>query len=146
MLVIKKPMRRLVMMGLFATVLAVAGCTSGSPTNTNSTKDDADGYDPTAAVSITWWTGQTADAETLAENLAKEYHAAHPNVTLNVSSGAPTTDDLLTKLSAGFTSGTYPDISYAYGSWATELGRSGRAQNLNKFVADPSVAWDEIPA
>jgi hypothetical protein len=57
--------------------------------------------------------------------LAKEYQTAHPNVTLNVSTGAPTTDDLLTKLSAGFTSGNYPDISYAYGSWATELAGSG---------------------
>jgi multiple sugar transport system substrate-binding protein len=67
-------------------------------------------------------------------------------VTLNVSSGAATTDDLLTKLSAGFTSGGYPDISYAYGSWATELGASGRTQNLTKFVADAAMAWGEIPA
>ncbi len=52
------------------------------------------------------------------------------NVTINTSAGAATTDDLLTKLSAGFTSGTYPDISYAYGSWAGELAASGNTQDL----------------
>jgi len=132
--------------GLFAAVLAAAGCTGGSPSNVDTGKDDAEGYDPTAAVTITWWTGQSAEAETLAESLAKEYRTMHPNVTLNVSSGAATTDELLTKLSAGFASGTYPDISYAFGSWASELGNSGKTQNLNKFVADPATAWEEIPA
>jgi multiple sugar transport system substrate-binding protein len=134
-----------VVAGLLVASLTLAGC-SGSGTASDPNKDDAAGYDPKATVSLTWWTGQTADAETLAEALAKEYHTAHPNVTLNVSSGASTTDELLTKLSAGFTSGSYPDISYAFGSWATELGRSGKTQNLNNFVADPATAWSEIPA
>jgi ABC-type glycerol-3-phosphate transport system substrate-binding protein len=79
-------------------------------------EDAAAGYDPNAQVSITWWTGQTADAHEVLEKLAAEYHGKHPNVTIKASPGAPTTDDLLTKLSAGFTGGTYPDISYAYGS------------------------------
>jgi multiple sugar transport system substrate-binding protein len=138
--------RRIVAAGLFAATLAVAGCTSDSAPSPDAAKDDAEGYDPAATVTITWWTGQSADAEAIAESLAKEYRALHPNVTLNVSSGAATTDELLTKLSAGFTSGTYPDISYAYGSWASELGKSGKTQNLNKFVADPATAWEEIPA
>ena len=56
------------------------------------------------------------------EDLAKEFEKAHPNVTIDVSSGAPTTDDLLQKLSATFASDNYPDISYAYGSWAGQLG------------------------
>ncbi|MET0423039.1 MAG: ABC transporter substrate-binding protein, partial [Actinoplanes sp.] len=60
--------------------------------------------------------------------------------------GAPTTDDLLTKLSAGFAGGSYPDISYAYGSWAGDLGASGRAQDLTEFVNDPSFGWSEMPA
>jgi multiple sugar transport system substrate-binding protein len=109
-------------------------------------KDDAAGYDPNAKVTITWWTGQTADAETLAEQMGKQYQDLHPNVTINVSPGAATTDDLLTKLSAGFVGGSYPDVSYAFGSWATELGRSGKTQNLTSFVAQPEMAWDEIPA
>jgi multiple sugar transport system substrate-binding protein len=130
---------------LVAVALAVSGCT-GSAAPSDNGKDDAAGYDPAAKVEITWWTGQTADAETLAEQLAKEYQTAHPNVTINTSTGASTTDDLLTKLSAGFTSGSYPDISYAYGSWATELAGSGRTQNLTTWVTEPAMAWEEIPA
>jgi multiple sugar transport system substrate-binding protein len=113
--------------------------------NPDSGKDAAAGYDPNAAVTITWWTGQTETAEKTAEALGAEYHAAHPNVTVNVSPGAPTTDDLLTKLSAGFTGGSYPDVSYAYGNWAGDLGASGKTQDLTSFVNDPSFAWTEIP-
>jgi multiple sugar transport system substrate-binding protein len=130
--------------GVSALVLALAGCTSGGPEDDG--KDAAEGYDPNAKVTLTWWTGQSAEAQSILEGLAKEYQALHPNVTLNVSGGAATTDELLTKLSAGFTSGNYPDISYAFGSWATELGRSGRAQDLKEFVAEPAMAWEEIPA
>ena len=44
---------------------------------------------------------------------------------------------------AGFVGGTYPDVSYAYGSWAGELGESGRTLDITEKVADPAVAWDE---
>src|SRR5262245_14731012 len=101
---------------VLAAALLASGCTSGTPTV--SAKDAADGYDPTADGTIASWTAQSADAETLAEKLAVEFHASHPHITVSTSTGAATTDELLTKLSAGFASGTYPDISYAYGSWA----------------------------
>src|SRR5262252_10559979 len=124
--------------------LLATACTGGKAVDDS--KDAAAGYDPAAKVTITWWTGQTADAETLAEQLAHQYTQQHPNVTIDVSGGASTTDDLLTKLSAGFVSNSYPDISYAYGSWATELGRSGKTQDLKDYVAEPAMAWEEIPA
>ena len=138
-------MRTLLIAGVAAASLVLAGC-AGTSTPSNPDKDDAEGYDPTAAVTINWWTGQSSDAQAIAEELAHEYQSLHPNVTIDVSSGASTTDELLTKLSAGFTSGAYPDISYAYGSWATELGKSGKTQNLNTFVNDPKTAWEEFPA
>jgi multiple sugar transport system substrate-binding protein len=71
--------------------------------------------------------------------------SAHPNVTVETASGASTTDDLLTKLSAGFASGDYPDVSYAYGNWATELGVSGRALDVSGNVQDPDVNWSDFP-
>jgi multiple sugar transport system substrate-binding protein len=129
--------------GLGAALLLTA-CMGG--TATDSGKDAAAGYDPKATVTITWWTGQTEEAETVAEGLAKEYQTAHPNVTIKTSPGAPTTDDLLTKLSAGFAGGSYPDISYAFGNWAGDLGASGRTQDLTSYVADPSFGWTEMPA
>jgi multiple sugar transport system substrate-binding protein len=125
-----------------AALLLTAACTGG---DSDDGKDAAAGYDPAAAVTITWWTGQTSEAEKVAEALAAEYHTAHPNVTVKTSPGAPTTDDLLTKLSAGFAGGSYPDISYAFGSWAGDLAASGKTQNLADFVADPSFAWSEMP-
>lgn len=101
--------------------------------------------DKEADVELTWWTGQADQSEVLIEQLASEFEDLHPNVTINVSSGAPTTDDLLQKLSAAFASDTYPDISYAYGSWAGQLGKSGRTLDLADTVADPEVAWEEFP-
>jgi multiple sugar transport system substrate-binding protein len=141
----RKARRRRALAGVaFIAALLTTGCSGGKAIDT--AKDAATGYDPNADVTITWWTGQSADAETLAEKLAAEFHAAHPHITVNTSAGASTTDDLLTKLSAGFASGTYPDISYAYGSWAGQLAASGKTQNLAQWVTDPSVAWQEIPA
>jgi multiple sugar transport system substrate-binding protein len=140
-----KHISRLLLATGAVSILAIAGCTTSAGVPDNS-KDAAEGYDPKAPVTLTWWTGQTADAQALAEKLAKEYQAAHPNVTLNVSAGAAETGELLTKLSAEFTSGNYPDISYAYGTWSADLAGSGRTQDLTKFVADPAMAWEEFPA
>src|SRR5262245_49676501 len=108
------------------TALFATACTGGKAID--DTKDAAAGYDPNVDVTITWCPAQSAAAETLPEKLAREFHAAHPHITVNTSAGAATTDDLLTKLSAGFASGDYPDISYAYGSWAGELAASGKTQ------------------
>ncbi|MFU8854390.1 ABC transporter substrate-binding protein [Micromonospora sp. SL1-18] len=135
--------RRRALGGAVLALGLLAGCMSATPIDNS--KDAAAGYDPNADVTITWWTGQSKDAETLAEKLAAEFHASHPHITVNTSAGASTTDELLTKLSAGFASGTYPDISYAYGSWAGQLAASGRTQNLTKWVTDPQIAWDEVP-
>ncbi|GAA0944212.1 ABC transporter substrate-binding protein [Virgisporangium aurantiacum] len=139
----RKPRRQALLAGAVTLLLTVAGCTSDADDDNG--RDAAEGYDPAAQVTLTWWTGQTEDAQTLAEKLAAEYTKAHPNVTIKASTGASTTDDLITKLSAGFTSDTYPDISYAYGSWAGELQASGKTQNLTKYVEDPSVGWSELP-
>ena len=129
--------------GGLGAVLLLSACMGGTK---DSGKDAAAGYDPKATVEITWWTGQPQEQEKVAEQLAAEYHTAHPNVTIKVSPGAPTTDDLLTKLSAGFTAGTYPDLSYAFGNWAGDLGASGKTQDLTSYVNDPSFKWNEIPA
>jgi multiple sugar transport system substrate-binding protein len=118
--------------------LALAGCGGGG--GSGATK-----LDKSAPVTLTWWTGQSTDAEKVLVSLAKEFHQAHPNVTIDVSTGASTTDDLLQKLSATFASGKYPDVSYAYGSWAGELGKSGRTLDFTSKVAAPSVGWAELP-
>ncbi len=130
--------------GLSIGSLLLVACTSGSATPSGSAGAKA-AYDPKAPVTITWWTGQTAEAEKLLEGLAAEYMKAHSNVTIKTSPGASTTDDLLQKVSAGFVGGNYPDLSYAFGSWATELGQSGHTLDMTAAVTKPEVNWTEIP-
>ncbi len=131
---------------LAAVTLGLGACSSGGSTDTGTPgASSAAPVDSTSPVTLTWWTGQTAEAEKLLEGLAAEYTKAHPNVTFNVSPGAPTTDELKQKIAAGFVADSYPDLSYAFGSWATELGMSGHTLDLAPRVADPAVKWDEFP-
>ena len=95
------------MFSLFLASLTLAACSGGSP-------QGAATFDPQAKTTITWWTGQADQAETILEGLAKDFEKLHPNVTVDISSGAPSTDELLQKLSAGFAGGTYPDVSLAH--------------------------------
>jgi multiple sugar transport system substrate-binding protein len=121
----------------FAATLGFTACTSAAEAPTASVTPDA-------PVTLTFWTGQSDEAEKLLEKLAAEFHTLHPNVTMEVSSGASSTEELLQKLSAGFASGTYPNISYSFGSWASELESSGKTQDITALVADPTVKWDEF--
>jgi multiple sugar transport system substrate-binding protein len=136
--------RRPLVVLLAGAALALAACSSGGSASPSSAAN-VPTLDPNQKVTINWWTGQTADAETLLEGLAAEYEKAHPNVTINVSTGASTTDGLLPKMQAGFASNNYPDISYAYGSWATELGQSGKTLDITSNVAQPDVNWSDFP-
>src|SRR4051794_4724129 len=102
------PQRVRLLAGTVGAALLLSACGSGASGTTG--KDAAAGYDPAAKVTITWWTGQTTDVEKTVEQLAAQYEKDHPNVTIKASTGASTTDDLLTKLSAGFTGNTYPDV------------------------------------
>lgn len=121
---------------LLATTALLASCSTGAQGATTLDKD--------ADVTLTWWTGQADQAQTILTGLAEEFEEEHPNVTIEVSSGAPSTEDLLQKLSSSFAGGTYPDISYAFGSWASELADSDRTLDISEQVADPAVGWEEF--
>jgi multiple sugar transport system substrate-binding protein len=129
--------RRALRTGALATTagLLLAGC-AGSPGATTLDED--------ADVTITFWTGQADQAQTILEGLASDFEELHPNVTIDISSGAPSTEDLLQKLSASFAGGNYPDISYSFGSWASQLESSGRTLDITDQVAEPDVAWNEF--
>lgn len=122
--------------------LLLTGCGGGGGAQAPTDLADAD---PAADVELTWWTGQTDEAATALEEIVADFEAEHPNVSVELSSGAATTDELLGQLSASFAGGTYPDISYAYGSWASELGASGRTLDLTDDVeGDPEAGWEEF--
>ena len=119
-------------------LVVLAGC-SGSPSGPTTA-------DPNAKVTIEVWSGQSDEAETVIEGLAKEFEKDHPNVTVDLSPGASSTDDLLQKLSAGFAGNEYPDMSYAYGSWTGQLEASGRTLDISDEIKKPEVKWDEFTA
>jgi multiple sugar transport system substrate-binding protein len=100
--------------------------------------------DTKAKVSLTVWTGQEEGAEKLLDKLAAKFEKLHPNVSLNLSPGASSTEDLLQKLSASFAGGNYPDMSYSFGSWTSQLESSDRTLDITKQVSDPSVKWSEF--
>jgi len=134
--------RRLGAAAAVTALLAAAACSSSTDTSGTTSVGE---LDPDEDVTITWWTGQTDEAQEILDGLVTEYEKDHPNVTIESSSGAATTDDLLQKLQAGFASDSYPDISYAYGNWATELGVSGRTLDISAEVAEEGSGWDEFP-
>ncbi|MBK6873212.1 MAG: ABC transporter substrate-binding protein [Kineosporiaceae bacterium] len=101
--------------------------------------------DAAAPVTLTWWTGQEAEAQKILDGLAADFTKAHPNVTIQTSPGASTTDALLPKMLSAFAADTQPDISYAFGSWASQLGRSGKTLDITADVAQPAAKWDEFP-
>ena len=132
------PKRRLALAASAMTAAAsllLAGCAGSQGATT---------LDKYADVTITFWTGQADAAETILEGLADDFEKQHPNVTVDVSSGAPSTEDLLQKLSASFAGGNYPDISYSFGSWASQLEASKRTLDITDQVAEPDVKWDEF--
>ncbi|MFF0267722.1 extracellular solute-binding protein [Kribbella sp. NPDC004536] len=127
------------------TLCVVTALVALALTACGSSGQGASSLDKGAKVSLSWWTGQTENSEKILEGLAAEFEKAHPNVSIDVSPGASSTDDLLQKLSAGFVGNSYPDISYAYGSWASELESSGRTLDITSRVAEPDVKWGEFP-
>jgi multiple sugar transport system substrate-binding protein len=127
------------MLGIAAiTVGGLAACGGGggaSPTELNTA----------ANVTLTMWTGQNQEADALLVSLAAEFSALHTNVKITAQPGGADTDELLQKLSAGFAGGTYPDISYAFGSWASQLEASGKTLDFTEQVTDPAVDWNSLP-
>ncbi|MGV8882709.1 MAG: ABC transporter substrate-binding protein [Rhodoglobus sp.] len=119
-----------------ALAAALTGC-GGSPQGAQTLDKDAD-------VTISMWTGQEDDAQKILEGLATEFMAEHPQVTIDLSPGSSSTEELLQKLSAGFAGGNYPDISYAFGAWASQLERSNRTLDITDQVTEADVAWDEF--
>ncbi|WP_345764794.1 ABC transporter substrate-binding protein [Diaminobutyricibacter sp. McL0608] len=133
----KRVLRASSVLAATGVLVALAGCSGSQGATTLDTK---------AKTTIQVWSGQTDVAETAIEGLAKDFEKAHPNVTVDLSPGASSTDQLLQKLSAGFAGDQYPDMSYAFGSWAGQLEGSGRTLDISAEVKKPEVKWDEFTA
>jgi len=128
---------------IFAIVAAVsfvsAACTGNSSTSTPQSGDQSD-----SNVTIQFWHGQQQSTARLLEQLVQQFNASHPGITVEVSSGGVTVDDMLPKVISSIAAGTYPDVVYLYGSFAANIAQSGKTVDLASRVNEAGFAWDDF--
>jgi len=95
-------------------------------------------------VTIQLWDAQTMSAHRVMIQLANEYHASHPNITVQVSTGGTSTGDLLPKVTSAIAAGSAPDIAYIYGSYAANIAASGKTVNLAGQIHQPGFNWNDF--
>jgi raffinose/stachyose/melibiose transport system substrate-binding protein len=109
-----------------AAALAACGGSGGTPSS-SSTKN--------SHVTLTWWTNATAgDLKTVWAQAAAAFHAAHPNVTIQVD---PIQNEAFTtKVPAALASNNPPDIYQQWGGGqeASQVP-SGKVTDLTKFTS-----------
>ncbi len=113
-------------------VLTLAACGGGSSGGSSS-----------GPTTITVWHGYT-DVELKAfTKLGAQWNAAHPQAQVKlVFDGG--NDSALTKTIAGFTSGSFPDLAYEYGSSAATLARQPKLVDLTDQVKAASFDWNDF--
>jgi raffinose/stachyose/melibiose transport system substrate-binding protein len=89
-----------------AAAFVAAGCTGGG--------EQAPTADPNAPVTLTWWhNGTTEPLNTLWQQVADSYHAAHPNVSFKIE--PIQNEQFTTKVPLALQSATPPDIFQQWG-------------------------------
>lgn len=119
---------------LATTGLALAAC-GGS----DGDKGGADG----GPVTITMWHANVDTAAKMMEDLAAEFHASHPNITVQVEQGSPG-DQMLSKLSTVLSTDKRPDIAYVFGTDTPSLARSEHVVDLTEATKDPAWGWSDF--
>jgi multiple sugar transport system substrate-binding protein len=95
-------------------------------------------------VTIVMWHGQSSPANKQLAGLAAQFMKAHPDITIQMSSGGTTTDGMLQKVTAALAADTYPDIAYIYGSWGSNIARSSKVADIKDIVSQPKYKWDDF--
>ena len=134
-----------------AAALAIAACSSSSSSSSSSTSASSSSSSSSAKVTLTWWNnGNTQPLLGVWQSVAAEFHASHPNVTINVD---PIQSDLFTtkmpialksdnppdvfqqwgggQEATQFTSGKLANLSSLTSSWITELGQAAAGWQVN---------------
>ena len=112
------------LVGVLALVTAVTACGNGSSSNGSSSQP----------VKLTWWHNASADpGKSFWQTVADEYHAAHPNVTVEV---VPIQNEqFTTKIPVALQSSSPPDVFQQWGGG--QLGdqvASGRVMDVTDAV------------
>jgi raffinose/stachyose/melibiose transport system substrate-binding protein len=130
--------------GLIAALvaLAAAACSSGGSPTSNANSN--------APQTITWWhNGTAAPLLGIWQQVANDYHAAHPNVTIKVD--PIQNEQFTTKVPLALQSSSPPDLyqQWGYGQEATQI-KSGKLRDVTADVSGwlnpfgPSVAGWQV--
>ena len=122
--------------GALTAVIVIGAC--GSSKSSSSASSVASG-----PVTVTVWHANVDTAAKVMQELADQFHAANPQVTVKVEQGAPG-DQMLTKLSTVLSTDTFPDIAYVFGTDTPALARSAKVVDLTSAVNDPSFGWSDF--
>src|SRR5580700_7920164 len=119
-----------------AAALAIAACSSSSSSSSSSsTSASSSSSSSSANVTLTWWNnGNTQPLLGVWQSVAAEFHASHPNVTINID---PIQSDLFTtKMPIALKSDSPPDIFQQWGGGqeATQF-TSGKLTNLSSLAS-----------
>src|SRR5580692_10720956 len=117
-----------------AAALAIAACSSSS-SSSSSTSASSSSSSSSASVTLTWWNnGNTQPLLGVWQSVAAEFHASHPNVTINID---PIQSDLFTtKMPIALKSDNPPDIFQQWGG-GQEVTQftSGKLANLSSLTS-----------
>ncbi|WP_353509713.1 extracellular solute-binding protein [Intrasporangium sp.] len=122
----RTPILRAVAVGAVAALLGA--CSGGG--------GDASGGATGDNVTITWWhNSNTSPGKDYYDQVAKDFEASHPGVTIQVS--AMQHEDMLTKLDAAFQSGDAPDVYMERGGGElADHVEAGLTKDLSQPAAD----------
>jgi hypothetical protein len=123
-------MRRLFLIAATALLVAAAGC-GGSSSSSN------------GVVNVTVWHGYEDVEGKAMTSAAARFNATHPKIHVNVQYYG-NSDYALQKVLTAIRGGSYPDISYLYGSWAANIARTPIAVDLSSKIKEPGVNWNDF--
>jgi multiple sugar transport system substrate-binding protein len=125
-------MRRLLLIPAILACALASSCGGG----------DSSGSGSKAEV-VVWHGYVDAEGKALAD-AAKKFNASHPNITVKLENYG-NADNALQKVLTAIRSGSYPDVSYLYGSWAANIAGSPKTVDLKPLIdEDPSINWDDF--
>ncbi len=124
-------MKRLVLLATAVLAGLAASCGGGSSSSGGT-------------VNITVWHGYVDVEGRALSAAAKRFNATHPKIHVTVQNYG-NSDYALQKVLTAIRGGSYPDISYLYGSWAANIARSPTAVDLTGMIKDdPSIHWNDF--
>ena len=150
-----------------ASMLALAGCTIGNKSNSNSqggksnessqqssgevssggqqsqSSEKAEGPFVTEPTEITIWSTYNDTFQTIINNCIDEFKTMEPNVTITNTKQTGSYDQLAKMVVDGFVVDNYPDMVAAYPDAVADFISSAKGLDIDPYMNNPSYGWTE---